>query len=310
MSRAEVIYSVSIETRRPVAEALEEILPQEGLDPTWWYDADSDTARVQMFFDDRREAGRRAKDVAKLLSTVRGAASAGVTVSELPREDWAESWKKFFHTERVSRRIVVKPSWEKFRPRRGDCVVEIDPGMSFGTGQHGTTRACLQMLDDLRRETSAGAVLDVGCGSGILAIAAAKLGFAPVVAFDNDPEAVHTARINARQNGVGDAADFFAADIATFVSSVKYDVVVANLLGALLIRHAKALVRAALPGPGGGLILSGMLTPEYPAVARVFRSLGCREKARATLDQWTTGCFECPRRPRQGVRSRPGADRP
>lgn len=123
-------------------------------------------------------------------------------IEEKVRDDseWADSWKRFFHVLRVGEHVVVKPSWEDYTPQRGDVVIELDPGMAFGTGQHSSTQLCLEFIEKLIQPGME--IVDVGTGSGILAIAAAKLGAASVWAGDNDPVAVLTAQRNVAQNGV------------------------------------------------------------------------------------------------------------
>jgi ribosomal protein L11 methyltransferase len=284
------LHAICIETDRPTAEALDDLLPVIGFDPASWYEAETDAARVQAFFETRREAERALRKLRRRLRAEGRAIPRRMAVRKMPREDWAESWKRFFRTERVSDRIVIRPSWETYTARPGDCVVEMDPGMSFGTGQHATTRACLVILDELSRGRRQGAFLDIGCGSGILAIAAAKLGWAPVAGFDVDPQAVRIARANARRNGVEAAVGFHAADLAGFAARGQYDLVAANLLAPLLTEHAATVASAA--APGGRVLLSGMLAAQYPAVRRGYVPLGFREKRRLTLDGWTTGCLE------------------
>jgi len=223
------------------------------------------------------------------------------TIKPVERQDWAESWKRFFHTQRVSERIVVKPSWEKFAARPADCIVEIDPGLSFGTGLHGTTRACLQFLDKWQRRQPQASVLDMGCGTGILAIAAAKLGFPRVTAMDNDPAAVRVARANTARNGVADRIECIQADVAIatvaiatsaeFKADRAYDLVLANLLAGILIQSADRITAAVSRIPGSGLVLSGILEEQYEAVRSAYVERGFAEQESIVLDGWKTGCF-------------------
>ena len=217
-------------------------------------------------------------------------------IKPVARQDWAESWKRFFHAQRVSERIVVKPSWELFAARPADCVVEIDPGLSFGTGLHGTTRACLRFLDNWQRRQPQASVLDMGCGTGILAIAAAKLGFPRVTAVDNDPAAVRVTRANAAGNGVADRieciqADMAIATVAEFRADRTYDLVMANLLAGILIQSADRIAAAVSRMPGSGLVLSGILEEQYEAVRSVYVTRSFDEQESLILEGWKTGCF-------------------
>jgi len=207
----------------------------------------------------------------------------------IAREEWADNWKRFFKTERVSERIVVKPTWESFAAEGETVVIELDPGMSFGTGRHGTTQACLQLIDLWQRRQLAGAMLDIGCGSGILAIAAARLGFAPVEAFDYDPDSVRIAKENLALNRIGSGVRFWVDDVKTFVPAHSYALVAANLLAGLLLENADRI--AACVAPGGGLVLSGILTSQYADVRTRFEGLGFRQLDARAIAEWTTGCF-------------------
>ncbi|MFA4945547.1 MAG: 50S ribosomal protein L11 methyltransferase [Lentisphaeria bacterium] len=209
----------------------------------------------------------------------------------LRREDWAESWKRFFHVQRITPRLVVKPSWEAYTPAPGELVLELDPGMSFGTGYHGTTRACLEFLDRLSQELPEAALLDVGCGSGILALAAWKLGFRPVRAVDNDPDAVRIARENLERNGASGVA-VEVADLADYLPPQPARVVVANILAPVLIRFAPRLASFldSRHGPAY-LALAGILHGQYPEVRATFTALGFTECATRAIDEWSSGLF-------------------
>ena len=191
-------------------------------------------------------------------------------VRRLREEPWRDSWKKHFGIQRHGRALVVKPSWTQYRLKGGDIVIEIDPGMAFGTGQHPTTAMCLRVLEDhVRKGTD---VLDLGCGSGILAIAAAKLGAKQVVAIDVDPNAVRAARENAAANGV---ANVIEVREGTLVGEAgRFDVIVANISGLTLERLAVDLVGSL--APGGSLITSGFLDDAVAGLSRAFEETGAR----------------------------------
>ena len=177
-----------------------------------------------------------------------------------------------------------------------DCIVEIDPGLSFGTGLHGTTRACLRFLDAWQCRQPQASVLDMGCGTGILAIAAAKLGFPRVSAMDNDPVAVRVARANAACNGMADRIKCIQADVAIataleFKADMTYDLVMANLLAGILVQWADRITAAVSRIPGSGLVLSGILEEQYEAVRSAYVARGFKEQESLVLEGWKTGCF-------------------
>ena len=196
----------------------------------------------------------------------------------------------------VSPRIVVRPSWESYTPEPGQHVIVLDPGMSFGTGQHATTKSCIAAIDRFTSEFPAGqttSFLDAGCGSGILSIAAHALGCAPVDAFDIDPDVIPIARENAQINGVPDSElALSVSSLLDFKPGRTYDIVAANILSSALIEGREHLV--SLVKPGGILILAGILTTEYPAVRDAFAALGCVELGNSTEREGTGGSFRVP----------------
>jgi ribosomal protein L11 methyltransferase len=211
--------------------------------------------------------------------------------AKVPREDWKESWKKHFHPIEIGRRLIVKPSWSKRRPGKGQAVVILDPGLSFGTGQHPTTSFCLEEIVAARSDATRQSFLDIGTGSGILSIAAVKLGYSPVRAFDFDPVAVRVARANARRNRVDNHLRIVRSDLTkqALESKSRYDVISANLIDDLLIaERQKILTRLK---PGGKLILAGILTRQFPAVARAFEKEGLRLVSSRIEGEWRSGTF-------------------
>jgi ribosomal protein L11 methyltransferase len=190
----------------------------------------------------------------------------------VPEAEWRDAWKKYFHVTRLTRQLVVVPSWESFAPAADDRVIQLDPGLAFGTGTHASTRLVLEELQALR-DAGAGAarVLDVGAGSGILAIAACLLWpAASCVAIDVDPLAVDACGENAAANAVGDRI----ASSTTPVGAVgeAFPLVLANIQ-AHVLRDLRADIVARC-APGATLILSGLLTPQAPAVADEYVAAG------------------------------------
>jgi len=183
--------------------------------------------------------------------------------------DWGEQWKKYFKPLRVSANIIIKPTWERYSPTGSDIVVDIDPGMAFGTGQHSSTGMCIMAIEDLllkdgsREERT---VLDVGTGTGILAICSAKLGARAVTGIDIDPKAVEIAGKNIILNGVEDRVEIINRDITLCRGS--FDLIVANLISGVLIQLHEHLI--SLTKPGGYIIASGITEHDAKDVERIF----------------------------------------
>jgi ribosomal protein L11 methyltransferase len=198
--------------------------------------------------------------------------------------DWADAWKKHFPVLRVGRRIVIRPTWRRHRAAPDDVVLALDPGMAFGTGLHPTTRLCLAGLEAL---ADAGAVdgrrvLDVGCGSGILAIAAVRLGAASAIGVDTDAIAVDATHANARRNRV---ARRVAARHGSLPSGTgPFEVVLANLIASLLVRLAEPL-RAEL-AVGGTLLASGIFVDREAEVREAFGAAGLHVTERWAEGDW------------------------
>ena len=235
-----------------------------------------------------------AENLALVTNAVKEWTPLGVRISaiepfELKKEDWAEVWKKYFDVIPVSETLVIKPSWLDVERKPGMAVVEIDPGMSFGTGQHATTYYCLKTIDRLAGKPGVKSMLDAGCGSGILTIAAALRGYDPVDAFDNDPDAVRIAAENLALNRIGTVSPVVGDAAVWQGRAEQYDLVCANILGHLLVAFRNNIVNWVRPG--GYLTLAGILSTEFDGVAAAFIELGFEELDRETLREWTSGLF-------------------
>lgn len=198
--------------------------------------------------------------------------------------DWAEAWKAHFPVMRVGRRLVIKPTWRHHRAAPHDVVVGLDPGMAFGTGLHPTTRLALAALESLadRGGLAGRHVLDVGCGSGILAIAAVKLGAASVLGLDTDPIAVEATAANAARNDLG---ELIAAREGSVPSGYPpFDVVVANLIASLLVDLAAPLRDELLPR--GVLLASGIFVDRQTEVCEAFAAAGLDVRTRTADGDW------------------------
>jgi ribosomal protein L11 methyltransferase len=251
--------------------------------------------------------------------------SGKVTIAKMRHEDWAESWKRHFKPIEIrfqgrrdelresltlhgksgrrgsgtritrpsegNKSLLVKPSWSKKLPRKNQAVVILDPGLSFGTGQHPTTAFCLRELVRCGKIETRRSFLDIGTGSGILAIAATKLGYSPVCAFDCDPEAVRVAHANARANSVHKKLRISRGDVTKLRihAAKQYDLVCANLISTLLMAERRRI--AAQLKRGGTLVLAGILKSEFYRVQKVFAELGLKLAVGKTVNEWRSGSF-------------------
>ena len=198
--------------------------------------------------------------------------------------DWADAWKTYFPVLRVGRRLVIRPTWRRHRRSPDDVVLALDPGMAFGTGLHPTTRLCLAALEVVadRGRLEGARVLDVGCGSGILAIAAARLGAATVLGVDTDPIAIEATTANARRNRL--ARRIQAREGSLPSGAPPFDVVLANLIAGLLVSLAPALHDELRPG--GTLIASGIFVDREAEVRAAVEASGLVVGGRTAEGEW------------------------
>ena len=215
------------------------------------------------------------------------AAAEAPTIAALADRDWGAAWREHFRPLRLGRRLLVAPPWDV--PSAPDRVVlVIEPGRAFGTGHHGTTAGCLILLERALERLTPSDAIDLGTGSGILAIAAAKLGVPRVLAVDDDPDAVAVATANAAINGVSERVLGRRQDAAA-VDAPPAPLVLANLLTAAHVRLAASYAR--LVAPGGALLLGGILDDEAALVGDHVRGAGFDSVEPFSIDGWTTlGC--------------------
>ena len=281
-----------------------------------YHDIEETDTSMRIYFEDPSRADAAKKCLQDALRIV--GLDASVEVGELPDEDWKLAYRRHFKTEAIGRHLLIVPEWEleeklKSQSLKSDnrVIVQLDPGMAFGTGKHETTRACLEYIDELSAEKPT-SFLDMGCGSGILSIAAAKLGYRDVAGFDIDEEAVQASKENAAKNGVTihyetfalgkgsvtldesiEAAKGLYPDLALQgkvgnVTSLQFkpaDLVVANILGPLLIAFADEITGYVKKN----LIISGILNELYPEVLAAFTARGFSEVSRKSIGEWSTG---------------------
>ena len=204
-----------------------------------------------------------------------------VETDKVDEEDWATAWKKYYFPTRVGERLVVCPSWEDYAPAPGEVVLTMDPGMAFGTGTHDTTRLCMQLLE--KYAAPGVKLLDVGTGSGILAVAALLLGADSAVGVDIDEVAVRVAKENAAANGVGDRVAFLAGDLADRVDG-RFAVVTANIVADIILRLIPDLGRFL--EPDGVFIASGIIDTREADVVSALEGAGYRLADRRESGGW------------------------
>ena len=237
--------------------------------------------KVTVYMEDDEEGRRKLAALQGAIEELKAEAAAGaygedmdlgpLTVDVYVEDDseWKDNWKEFFKPKKVGKRIVVKPTWYDYEQEEDDLVIEIDPGMAFGTGTHETTSLCLRLMEDYMADGDK--VLDVGCGSGILAIAGALLGSPEVLGVEIDPVAVEIAQENLELNGVTDVARAQYGDLTKGID-FKAEIVVANLMADLVMMLSADVAKHILPG--GKYISSGILVEKRDQVAAVIRDCG------------------------------------
>lgn len=223
---------------------------------------------------------------AALARELPGAAAPKVSWRWQENEDWSARWREGLAPRQVTERLVVKPTWTEWEAKPGQVVIEVDPQMAFGTGEHATTRGCLRLLDDALRPGDR--VLDVGSGSAILAIAAARLGAREVIAVEYDPDANLNARENVEDNGVRGSVEIVEAmaDPELLAGLGCFDLLLANILSGV-IRPLLPSFRDALGGsPEGRLIVSGILRSEAAQVVHDAEAAGFRVAEVDEEEEW------------------------
>jgi ribosomal protein L11 methyltransferase len=204
-------------------------------------------------------------------------------VRTLSESDWADAWKQHFFVNRVGQRLVIVPSWRTHRPRAGDVCLQLDPGMAFGTGLHPTTALCLRAMERWIQGTEE--VLDLGTGSGVLAIAAAKLGARRVLALDIDPPGVRVAAENVARNGLDNVIEVRLGTLPLPAADQTFDLIVANI-SLTVLRDMHDVIRRALR-PAGVALFSGVLEADAPRLLHRATLAGWRPIEQRTEAEWT-----------------------
>lgn len=198
-------------------------------------------------------------------------------------EDWADAWKKHYHPIRVGKHFLIKPAWIDITPEEGDILIEMDPGMAFGTGTHPTTQLVLEACEEVCQPGSS--VIDVGSGSGILSIAAAKLGCAPIVGREIEPQAVAVSRENLTRNGVSQAVTIEEGSIDDLEGGTPFDIGLANIT-ARIITDLVPVGLARLVKPGGPFIFSGIIDEQVEDMVALLESEGLALEKMTQRGDW------------------------
>ena len=283
------LFELRTEIPAAAADAADHVLLELGVEG-WSVleDAIAKHAWIVGIFTDEREAQTRWGELAPLLGAAGVAPFAEPVQRALADADWRDSYKAHFHAWHFGRLHWV-PVWEreKFTPPSGSAVLWLDPGLAFGTGNHETTRLCVERLVALADLRGArGRVIDAGCGSGILALSAVLLGFQEVTGFDNDPEAIRVSEENAALNGLDGRVRFAVSELGGGLLGQQADIVLANIQADVLQRFAPELVGAV--APGGALVLSGILAHENSQVRKTFAAIAPSWSAESrVMGEWS-----------------------
>jgi ribosomal protein L11 methyltransferase len=299
------LWRISVATTAEAEDAVSELLSNvTGGAAVAYFHLESQVSHVSVFLgegDFNQPAAREAitSGLAHICSCGLDTGRAQIQIARVRREDWSESWKRHFKPMVIGadrrrpgvRSLLVKPSWSRQKAAMRQALVILDPGLSFGTGQHPTTSFCLRELVRFQSPGERRSFLDLGTGSGILAIGAAKLGYAPVAALDFDPDAVRVARENARRNRVAERVKPVRGDVTklSLRPARQYDVVCANLIATLLLAERDRIVRQVKPG--GRLVLAGILAAEFAKVRRAYADKRMKLCASQTQNEWCSGAF-------------------
>ena len=295
MKSTKQLWRISVETSLEAEDAVAELLGSvAGGSASSYFNLETGVSLVSVF-SEKKIPGAVPAEISAGLKQIEccgliiGAGT--IEIAKVKLEDWAESWKKHFKPIEIGRSLLVKPSWIKRQPHKSQSVVILDPGLSFGTGQHPTTSFCLSEIVRCLKVETPQSFLDIGTGSGILAIAAAKLGYQPVRAFDFDPESVRVAKTNAKINRIQNKVQIKRGNVTKLTSSPagRYDLVCANLISNLLIAERKRI--AGQLNRNGTLVLAGILAAEFSQVQRAFEGLGMKLAASKIEKEWRSGSF-------------------
>ena len=282
-------WELTVPTSADVSEGLTNFLWEQGALGVVEEETPGALPRLRAFFPEVTSSTALCRAVNHYLTSLRalGLSVDGgrPVVAPLLDEPWAEAWRQAFVPQRVGRRLLIVPPWERPAADHGLTTIVIEPGRAFGTGTHGSTQGCLLLLEALLDRDPVARALDLGTGTGILAIAAAALGVPEVTALDTDPDAVAAAEANALKNGVRERIRCALADTAG-VEAPAFPLILANLLTGSHLTHAPEYRR--LLSPGGHLILGGILSDEAESVGWALAEHDFALAERTDVDGWAS----------------------
>jgi ribosomal protein L11 methyltransferase len=297
MNWIEIKLRVDGESAEAVAEVLQRYghqgvsIEQDGIEQGKWDDGDivplADKLTIRAYIP----ADKRAEDSKIRLENVLGHMSMMYPMPKpeyiaVKETDWAEAWKTHYHPIRIGKNLLIRPLWIDVELQSDDIELALDPGMAFGTGTHPTTQLCLIALE--ARVQPAMRILDLGCGSGILSIAAVKLGAKSLLATDIDPIAVKATKENAEQNGVSEKITAEVGSLADLLStSQQFDLIVVNILARIIIEMC-AQGLGQVVRPGGIAIFSGIIDTQIDDVEQALRETGLEPYQRRQQGDWIT----------------------
>jgi len=296
MMEDELIFCCELTDISPNSETATEFLSIFDYNFSSFFDNEKKTLKHVLYFNNIKSANLAVANLAEIPPewNETGLRFSNINVFSIEKKDWSEVWKKHFTIQHITDKLTIKPTWLEYSRRyENEIIIEIDPGMSFGTGRHATTRFCLKIMAEIPQKNKA-SFLDAGCGSGILTIAAHKLGFTKISAFDYDSGCITCTEENLQVNNIiPEKMNLFTADIANLAENDryigKYDLVVANILAHILYKNRKTIF--SFLKPDSYLILAGIQTEEYPKIRDAFLELGLNEIKNITEDEWTGGVF-------------------
>jgi ribosomal protein L11 methyltransferase len=245
----------------------------------------SDMAKVVAAFPMERVTERLLREVRQVLDDLGSAAGTQPTLAMqvIDGGGWVEQWKRFYRPFKIGKRLVIRPPWESYGAAADELILTLNPGQAFGTGLHATTQLCLMFLETIVDVRPGVRLLDVGCGSGILSLAAVLFGCGSAFGVDLDRLAVWVARVNARLNHLSKQATFAAGSLEAVTE--QFDVVVANILLEPILAMLQPLHTAIVPG--GRVVLSGILTTEVPQLRAGLSAHGWHITHQASQEEWS-----------------------